>query len=148
MKKSDGSTLTSLPVSDSSTGTTRTVSGEVILSEVKIMCQYKFYIYICVSNCIVLSNCSTFFFFFLPSKPFYVGIKGTMSSETVTREDQKVVTPVGGQIDFVPPFGRQVLFYKEKIKKKIEDFVWCLMNQNIQSYLYHTAFEVVDRNYR
>lgn len=41
-----------------------------------------------------------------------------MSSETVTREDQKVVTPVGGQIDFVPPFGRQVLFYKEKIKKK------------------------------
>lgn len=35
MKKSDGSTLTSLPVSDSSTGTTRTVSGEVILSEVK-----------------------------------------------------------------------------------------------------------------
>lgn len=71
-----------------------------------------------------------------------------MSSETVTREDQKVVTPVGGQIDFVPPFGRQVFFYKEKIKKKIEDFVWCLMNQNIQSYLYHTAFEVVDRNYR
>lgn len=47
MKKSDGSTLTSLPVSDSSTGTTRTVSGEVILSEVKIMCQYKFYIYMC-----------------------------------------------------------------------------------------------------
>lgn len=35
IKKSDGSTLTSLPVSDSSTGTTRTVSGEVILSEVK-----------------------------------------------------------------------------------------------------------------
>lgn len=42
-----------------------------------------------------------------------------MSSETVTREDQKVVTPVGGQIGFVPPFGRQVLFYKEKIKKKL-----------------------------
>lgn len=70
-----------------------------------------------------------------------------MSSETVTREDQKVVTPVGGQIEFVPPFGRQVLLYK-KNKKKIEDFVWCLMNQNIQSYHYHTAFEVVDRNYR
>lgn len=69
-------------------------------------------------------------FLFLPWKPFYVGIKGTMSSETVTREDQKVVTPVGGQIEFVPPFGRQVLLYKEKIKK-IEDFVWCLMNQNI-----------------
>lgn len=70
-----------------------------------------------------------------------------MSSETVTREDQKVVTPVGGQIEFVPPFGRQVLLYKKNIKK-IEDFVWCLMNQNIQSYHYHTAFEVVDRNYR
>lgn len=77
MKKSDGSTLTSLPVSDSSTGTTRTVSGEVILSE-----------------------------------PFYVGIKGTMSSETVTREDQKVVTPVGGQIEFVPPF--ETLVYNEE----------------------------------
>lgn len=42
-----------------------------------------------------------------------------MSSETVTREDQKVVTPVGGQIEFVPPFGRQVLLYKKKIKKKL-----------------------------
>lgn len=76
IKKSDGSSLTSLPVSDSSTGTTRTVSGEVILSE-----------------------------------PFYVGIKGTMSSETVTREDQKILTPVGGQIEFVPPF--ETLVYNE-----------------------------------
>lgn len=48
-----------------------------------------------------------------------------MSSETVTREDQKVVTPVGGQIEFVPPFGRQVLLYKEKIKKKNWEF--CLV---------------------
>lgn len=36
-----------------------------------------------------------------------------MSSETVTREDQKILTPVGGQIEFVPPFGRQVPIYQE-----------------------------------
>lgn len=35
-----------------------------------------------------------------------------MSSETVTREDQKILTPVGGQIEFVPPFGRQVPIYQ------------------------------------
>ena len=33
-----------------------------------------------------------------------------MSSETVSREDRTLITPIGGQVEFVPPFGK----YKKK----------------------------------
>ncbi|XP_048766546.2 von Willebrand factor A domain-containing protein 7-like [Ostrea edulis] len=67
LKKPDGRLLTSLPVSDSSRTSTRSVFTDVTFWE-----------------------------------PFYVGIKGLVDMETMTREILKTVTPVKGKIEFVP----------------------------------------------
>ncbi|XP_062590451.1 von Willebrand factor A domain-containing protein 7-like [Saccostrea cucullata] len=78
LKKSDGQLISSLLVTDSSGGTTRSVFTEVTLLE-----------------------------------PFYIGIKGMIGSETMTREDQHIVTPMRGTIEFVPSSDQ--LLYNQKI---------------------------------
>ncbi|XP_078335822.1 uncharacterized protein LOC111136199 isoform X3 [Crassostrea virginica] len=53
------------------------------------------------------------------SEPFYIGIRGTMSSETVSREDWTLITPIGGQVEFVPPFETLVYHHATAVKVRV-----------------------------